>query len=54
METFGMVLMLAGLLSVLWSLVWCDGWLPEERRPDGAVVKVARPVFGNRTYDTRS
>jgi hypothetical protein len=36
-----MVVMLAGLLGVLWSLVWCDGWQPEERRPDGAVVNKA-------------
>jgi hypothetical protein len=41
MDTFGMVVMLAGLLGVLWSLVWCDGWQPEERRPDGAVVNKA-------------
>jgi hypothetical protein len=34
MDTFGMVVMLIGLLSVLWSLVWCDGWQPKERRPD--------------------
>ena len=44
MDTFGMVVMLVGLLSVLWSLVWGDGWEREERRPDGAIVKAPRPV----------
>jgi len=54
MDTFGMVVMLVGLLSVLWSLVWGDGWEREERRPDGAIVKAARPVFANSRYDARS
>lgn len=54
MDTFGLVVMLVGLLSVLWSLVFCDGWQPEERRPDGAIVKVPRPVFADSRYDTRS
>lgn len=49
-----MVFMLVGLLSVLWSLVWGDSWHPEERRADGAIVKVPRPVFAQSRYDTRS
>ncbi len=46
-DTAGVVVMLAGLLGMLFSLVWWDSWQPEERRADDHGRVAANPVPGH-------